>query len=49
MFNKVLLCYVLSLVQLLLVDKLYFRVLRGWIRRNLRKQIPPHRHVREVQ
>ena len=42
-----LLCCGLSPVQLLLVDKLYFRVMRGWIRRNLRKQIAPHRHVSE--
>ena len=34
-----------SLAQMLLVDKLHFRLLGRWIRWNIRKQTPLQRHV----
>ena len=34
-----------KVLELSLLDKALFRLLRGWVRRNLRKTLPPQRHV----
>ena len=34
-----------KVLELSLLDKALFRLLRGWVQRNLRKTLPPQRHV----